>query len=62
MANGTPASSSSPFYSRDGTDNIYQSVTPITPFRNTPNGTAPASQGSTAAAQSSRYNLRSTHY
>lgn len=39
----------SPFQSNDGTDNIYQTMSPITPSRQ--NGTTPSGQGS-------RYNLR----
>jgi len=56
----TPQQQSSPFSSSDGTDNIYQSMSPITPLRNG-GGTIPSasssagSQGS-SGQRSSRYN------
>lgn len=47
---------SSPFQSSDGTDNIYQSMSPITPLRN--NGTPSSSGSQGSGGQRSPYNLR----
>ena len=47
----------SPFRSSDGTDNIYETMSPITPLRNgTPSSSASQQQGS-----GERYNLRNVH-
>lgn len=71
LANGTPASHqhrTSPFHSQNGTgvDNtIYQSMSPITPRHNTPNGTpgsSNASQGSSTGQTRSPYKLRNANY
>lgn len=56
----TPQQQSSPFSGSDGTDSIYQSMSPITPLRNgggtTPSASSSAGSQGSSGQRSSRYN------